>query len=61
MSGEYALQLLKHELRDKKNEVNQYEQRQDNVMAGTITKLKHQIYDLEFAIELLKEYQDYQD
>ncbi|MBT2759927.1 hypothetical protein [Paenibacillus sp. ISL-20] len=58
MSGEYALQLLKYELRDKKHEVEQYGQRQDNIMGKTITKLKHQIYDLEFAIELLEEYQD---
>lgn len=58
MSGEYALWLLKGELREKKYEVEQYEQRQDNVMARTITKLKHQIYDLEFAIEMLEEYQD---
>lgn len=58
MNGEYALRLMKDELRDKKQEVEQYEQRQDNVMARTITKMKHQIYDLEFAIELLEEYQD---
>ncbi|MCM3257053.1 hypothetical protein M3664_04560 [Paenibacillus lautus] len=58
MNGEYALRLMKDELRDKKHEVDQYEQRQDNVMARTITKMKHQIYDLEFAIELLEEYQD---
>lgn len=58
MNGEYALRLMKDELRDKKHEVDQYEQRQDNVMARTVTKLKHQIYDLEFAIELLEDYQD---
>lgn len=58
MSGEYALRLLKDELRDKKNEVAQYEARPDDIMASTITKFKHQIYDLEFAIELLEDYQD---
>lgn len=58
MNGEYALRLMKNELRDKKHEVDQYEQRQDNVMARTVTKLKHQIWNLEFAIELLEDYQD---
>lgn len=58
MNGEYALRLMKDELRDKKYEVDQYEQRKDNVMARTVTKLKHQIWDLEFAIELLEDYQD---
>lgn len=58
MNGEYALRLMKDELRDKKQEVDQYEKRPDNVMARTITKLKHQIWDLEFAIELLEDYQD---
>lgn len=58
MSGEYALGLLRYELRGKEYEVEQYQQRPDNLMAKTITKLKHQIYDLQFAIELLEEYQD---
>ncbi|MGM1044800.1 MAG: hypothetical protein ACQEXX_01500 [Bacillota bacterium] len=58
MSGEYALQVLKYELHDKEHEVEQYEQRPDNLMAKTVTRIKHQIYDLKFAIELLEEYQD---
>jgi hypothetical protein len=58
MSGEYALTFLKGHLNEKKQEIEQYEQREDSVMARTITKFKHQIYDLEFAIELLEEYQN---
>jgi hypothetical protein len=58
MSGEYALTFLKGQLNEKKYEVEQYEQRTDNEMARAITKIKHQIYDLEFAIELLEEHQD---
>lgn len=58
MSGEYALRVLKDELRERKLNVQTYEQRPDNIMAPTITKLKNQIYDLEFAIEILDEYQD---
>lgn len=58
MSGEYALRLLKSELKNKECELEQYKQRQDDVMVKTITRMTHQIYDLEFAIELLEEYQD---
>ena len=58
MSGEYALRVLKDELRERKLNVQTYEQRLDNIMAPTIAKLKNQIYDLEFAIEILDEYQD---
>ncbi|WP_405169379.1 hypothetical protein [Paenibacillus sp. FSL H3-0286] len=58
MRGEYVLTLLKGHLNEKKQDVVQYEQRNDSAMARTITKVKHQIYDLEFAIELLEEYQD---
>ncbi|MEK4006444.1 hypothetical protein [Paenibacillus sp. FSL H3-0333] len=58
MSGEYALRYLKEHLLGKKQEVEYYEQRNDNTVARTITKVKHQIYDLEFAIELLEEYQN---
>ncbi|MBX4152374.1 hypothetical protein [Paenibacillus lautus] len=58
MSGEYALRLMKVELRDKKHEVEEYEKIPDKDTARTVTKLKHQIWDLEFAIELLEEYQD---
>ncbi|WP_263406086.1 hypothetical protein [Paenibacillus spiritus] len=39
-------------------EVEQYEQRNDTSIARTITIVKHQMFDLEFAIELLEEYQD---
>lgn len=58
MRGEYALSLLKNELSEKKGEIVHYQRRDDNKMERTITKMKHQIYDLEFAIELLEEYQD---
>ncbi|MFB5758984.1 hypothetical protein [Paenibacillus medicaginis] len=58
MSGEYALRLLKDELREKESEVNEYKQRLDDVMVKTITRMTREIYDLKFAIEILEEYQE---
>ncbi|BFH60323.1 hypothetical protein [Paenibacillus azoreducens] len=58
MSGEFALRLLKDELRDQEFEVEQFSQRKVDVMVTTVAKMRNQIYDLKFAIELLEEYQD---
>lgn len=58
MNGEYALYVMKAELRNKKAEMKQLEDSKDSSVARTITKIKHQIYDLDYAIEIMDEYQD---
>ncbi|MCP1185010.1 hypothetical protein [Paenibacillus sp. 1781tsa1] len=61
MNGEYALYVIKAELRNKKAEMKQLEDSGDDSVVRTITKVKHQIYDLDYAIEILYEYQDEDD
>lgn len=58
MNGEYALYVMKAELKNKKAEMKQLEDSEDSSVARTITKIKHQIYDLDYAIEIMDEYQD---
>ncbi|APO47054.1 hypothetical protein BS614_25380 [Paenibacillus xylanexedens] len=50
--------VMKAELRKKRAEVKQLEDTEDSSVARTITKVKHQIYDLNYVIEILEEYKD---
>ncbi|MEK4275572.1 MULTISPECIES: hypothetical protein [unclassified Paenibacillus] len=50
--------VMKAELRKTRAEVKQLEDTEDSSVARTITKVKHQIYDLNYAIEILEEYND---
>lgn len=58
MSVEYSLLILKEEKDELQNELTTLKRVDAEKSARKITRLEHQVSDLEFAIEVLEEYLD---